>query len=114
MIAVSPAIHQAGTIPDAYRVLPWRVIGRFNTIEAAEPLMYHLRSQGAEACLTLIGGLSVIARSGCSNATETPPMNADRHTQTDQHEPTSGRDSKIRGAVRPDTDSLEALAGTML
>ena len=40
----------------------WRMAGEFNTLESAEAAVAQLRSNGQEACVTFVGGLSVIAR----------------------------------------------------
>ncbi len=89
MISVSPAMHQAGTIPEACLVPPWRVIGCFNTIEEAQLLLHRLHSHGIEACLSLIGGLSVLVQSDCSDAVTTTMLKLDRRTQTDHDRSTS-------------------------
>ena len=40
----------------------WRLVNSFSTLENAQRLMNQLRSNGIEASLALINGVSVIAR----------------------------------------------------
>ncbi len=46
----------------------WMLAGSFDTIESAETYLQRLRAEGIEACLSLVGGLSVIARYGESGS----------------------------------------------
>lgn len=43
-------------------VCEWRLVDHFNTVEEAERVLDKLRRKGVEAELSLIDGLSVIAR----------------------------------------------------
>ncbi|MEO2034423.1 MAG: hypothetical protein ABGZ35_20300 [Planctomycetaceae bacterium] len=97
MIAVSPAMNRLATIPEADRPRPWSVIGRFNTIEAAEQLLDRLGRQGVEACLSLIGGLSVLARSDDGAAAKLLRPSRDYRTLPDRDQPSSARDNMSQG-----------------
>lgn len=46
----------------------WSIAGRFSTLESAERLLNQLHVRGIEAYVTLIGGLSVIARNGAAGS----------------------------------------------
>jgi len=53
----------------------YSVAGSFDTIETAETLLERLRNQGIDACLSLVGGLSVVARYGRSGSYRTLSAN---------------------------------------
>lgn len=46
----------------AAAVCEWRLVDHFNTVEDAERLLDELRNEGVDAEVSLIDGLSVIAR----------------------------------------------------
>jgi len=46
----------------------WSIAGRFSTLESAERLLNQLHVRGLEGYVTLIGGLSVIARNGAAGS----------------------------------------------
>lgn len=68
MIATATELTRPGQSPTLLSPNDWSVAGTFDSIEQAERLLKRLQSQGAEACLSLIGGLSVMARCGKSSS----------------------------------------------
>lgn len=75
---VAPAHHRTDSKENGTRVRPktaceWRLVDHFNTLEEAKQAMSQLRLHGIEAELSLIDGLSVIARRSFSLASDGTP-----------------------------------------
>lgn len=57
-----PQSNQKAVADDPRLVSEWRLVDHFNTVEDAERVLDKLRHEGVEAEVSLIDGLSVIAR----------------------------------------------------
>ena len=55
-------LTRAAAPPPAATVSRWKLVGQFSTLETAEAMIRRLRSAGVETSLSMVGGLSVIAR----------------------------------------------------
>ncbi|MBI1312486.1 hypothetical protein GC176_14435 [bacterium] len=56
------------------QVCEWELVGTFNTVERARRLLNELVENGREGYLTLIGGLSVVARRKCEQTLAAPAV----------------------------------------
>ena len=61
-LAHDAGVTRAPAPPAAATASRWKLVGQFSTLETAEAVLRRLRGNGVETCISMVGGLSVIAR----------------------------------------------------